>query len=86
MYCRAFAACRRGEIDAPVAIRALKRFVTEKFGSETNWFKAHSVEDLMLVAAADSVKATDLHALQAVRGAEGRQQGKVDGTARSRGA
>ncbi len=29
------AACRRGEIDAPVAIRALKRFVTERFGVES---------------------------------------------------
>lgn len=28
-------ACRRGEVDAPVAIRALKRFVTEKFGVES---------------------------------------------------
>jgi len=28
-------ACRRGEIDRPIAIRALKRFVTEKFGPET---------------------------------------------------
>lgn len=28
-------ACRRGEIDAPVAIRALKRFVTERFGVES---------------------------------------------------
>jgi formate dehydrogenase beta subunit len=27
-------ACRRGEIDRPIAIRALKRFVTEKFGTE----------------------------------------------------
>ncbi len=27
-------ACRRGAIDAPVAIRALKRFVTERFGVE----------------------------------------------------
>ena len=27
--------CRRGEIDAPVSIRALKRFVTEKFGVES---------------------------------------------------
>jgi|SRR5579875_1256777 len=27
-------ACRRGKIDAPVAIRALKRFVTEQFGPE----------------------------------------------------
>ncbi len=28
-------ACRRGEIDEPVAIRALKRFVTERFGVES---------------------------------------------------
>jgi formate dehydrogenase beta subunit len=28
-------ACRRGEIDSPVSIRALKRFVTEKFGVES---------------------------------------------------
>ncbi len=27
-------ACRRGEIDQPIAIRALKRFVTEKYGVE----------------------------------------------------
>ncbi|MFY9821841.1 MAG: FAD-dependent oxidoreductase [Thermoanaerobaculia bacterium] len=29
------AVCRRGEIDAPVSIRALKRFVTERFGVES---------------------------------------------------
>jgi NADPH-dependent glutamate synthase beta subunit-like oxidoreductase/NAD-dependent dihydropyrimidine dehydrogenase PreA subunit len=28
-------ACRRGSIDAPVSIRALKRFVTEKYGVES---------------------------------------------------
>ena len=28
-------ACRRGEIDQPIAIRALKRFVTEKYGPES---------------------------------------------------
>jgi len=28
-------ACRRGSIDAPVSIRALKRFVTERFGPES---------------------------------------------------
>src|SRR5512146_900528 len=27
--------CRRGEYDAPIAIRALKRFVTERFGVES---------------------------------------------------
>ena len=39
-------ACRRGSIDAPVSIRALKRFVTERFGVEsfaasTVWHSAH---------------------------------------------
>ena len=29
-------ACRRGEIDRPIAIRALKRFVTEKYGNESD--------------------------------------------------
>ena len=29
-------ACRRGEIDRPIAIRALKRFVTEQYGTETS--------------------------------------------------
>ncbi|MEX0880329.1 MAG: FAD-dependent oxidoreductase [Thermoanaerobaculia bacterium] len=28
-------ACRRGSIDAPITIRALKRFVTEKYGAES---------------------------------------------------
>ena len=39
-------ACRRGTVDAPVSIRALKRFVTERFGPEsfaanTVWHEAH---------------------------------------------
>src|SRR5688500_20279735 len=28
-------ACRRGDVDAPISIRALKRFVTEKHGVES---------------------------------------------------
>ena len=35
------AACRRGTVDAPIAIRALKRFVTERFGVES--FAANSI-------------------------------------------
>ncbi len=31
-------ACRRGEIDRPIAIRALKRFLTEQFGPETGHY------------------------------------------------
>ncbi len=39
-------ACRRGTVDAPVSIRALKRFVTERFGVESfasaaAWHEAH---------------------------------------------
>jgi NADPH-dependent glutamate synthase beta subunit-like oxidoreductase len=34
-------ACRRGEVDSPIAIRALKRFVTEKFGPEASPYKSH---------------------------------------------
>jgi len=39
-------ACRRGTLDAPIAIRALKRFVTEQFGVESfsandAWHEAH---------------------------------------------
>jgi NADPH-dependent glutamate synthase beta subunit-like oxidoreductase len=29
-------ACRRGSVDAPISIRALKRFVTEQYGVESN--------------------------------------------------
>lgn len=32
------AACRRGEIDQPVSIRALKRFATERYGTESGRF------------------------------------------------
>ena len=35
------ASCRRGSLDAPVTIRALKRFVTEQFGAETGDYSAH---------------------------------------------
>jgi len=39
-------ACRRGSLDAPVSIRALKRFVTERYGVESfaanaTWHDAH---------------------------------------------
>ena len=39
-------ACRRGKVDAPVSIRALKRFVSERFGVESfagssAWHEGH---------------------------------------------
>ncbi len=36
--------CRRGDIDAPIAIRALKRFVTERFGVESALASGRSPE------------------------------------------
>ncbi|HXJ88395.1 MAG TPA: FAD-dependent oxidoreductase [Candidatus Binatia bacterium] len=33
--------CRRGDVDAPVAIRSLKRFVTSRLGPETGEFRVH---------------------------------------------
>ena len=38
-------ACRRGRIDAPVAIRPLKRFVTERFGPES--LSAATLEEVL---------------------------------------
>ncbi len=38
-------ACRRGKIDEPIAIRALKRFVTEKHGAETRASSLWAVTD-----------------------------------------
>ena len=37
-------ACRRGEIDKPIQIRALKRFLTERHGPESKNFKPSLVE------------------------------------------
>jgi formate dehydrogenase (NADP+) beta subunit len=44
------AACRRGDVDAPVSIRALKRFVTTQFGPETGDYRVYreAANDLML--------------------------------------
>ena len=33
--------CRRGDVDAPVSIRSLKRFVTTQFGPESGDFRLH---------------------------------------------
>lgn len=70
------AACRRGDIDQPVAIRALKRFVTERFGPES--FDKPTFQPLALLKRVlghgptrDCVGGEELHALQALlRGLE----------------
>jgi formate dehydrogenase beta subunit len=43
-------ACRRGDVDAPVSIRPLKRFVTELFGPETGDYRLHreAANEMML--------------------------------------
>jgi formate dehydrogenase (NADP+) beta subunit len=41
------AACRRGDVDEAVSIRALKRFVTERFGPESDTKGAIKVVDLL---------------------------------------
>lgn len=40
-------ACRRGSIDAAVSIRALKRFVTEKYGAESHQNVARFAENII---------------------------------------
>ncbi len=47
-------ACRRGEVDRPIAIRALKRFVTEKYGVE-----AGAGKTWLDVAAAPTIDRTE---------------------------
>ncbi|MGC8837502.1 MAG: FAD-dependent oxidoreductase [Anaerolineae bacterium] len=71
------AACRRGAVDAPIAIRALKRFVAEQFGVETPRFTRYHLEALLEHGAADSVKWTDLRGLGQLREANDSRRGKV---------
>ncbi|MEZ5245113.1 MAG: FAD-dependent oxidoreductase [Acidimicrobiales bacterium] len=44
-------ACRRGAIDRPIAIRALKRFVTEKYGPENDAANGAQIWDRVAAAA-----------------------------------
>lgn len=46
-------ACRRGEIDRPIAIRALKRFVTEQFGPEQQGAGRRAWEQVVAPPAAE---------------------------------
>src|SRR5512141_2653910 len=63
-------ACRRGVIDAPVAIRPLKRFVTERFGPES--FSPMAAETIPRVTAASNQSTTPGH-LETL----GRRRGKL---------
>lgn len=57
------AACRRGDMDAPVAIRALKRFVTERFGPESSPGNPKAVLDNLREAAAANAGPDELAAI-----------------------
>ena len=65
--------CRRGKIDAPVSIRALKRFVTEKFGVES--MLPDTQEDL-LQGSADLGNKWPGHLTVQLRGGRQGAQGK----------
>jgi len=63
------AACRRGDVDQPVAIRALKRFVTDRFGPES--FAKPAFKPLELLrrvlgdgASRDCADAEELHSFR----------------------
>jgi formate dehydrogenase beta subunit len=55
--------CRRGDFDAAIAIRALKRFVTERYGVEAGRYSAAVTASLLEKAAGDSTTVHDLRAL-----------------------
>ena len=72
--------CRRGDFDAAIAIRALKRFVSERHGVEAGRYSAASSASLLERAAGDSATVHDLRALGKLlaRGEEnGRRKGQV---------
>jgi NADPH-dependent glutamate synthase beta subunit-like oxidoreductase len=58
-------ACRRGAIDAPVSIRALKRFVTEQYGVES--IRPDTQDRLFGLSARGESKAFDTAAVQSNR-------------------
>lgn len=74
------AQCRRGDLDEAIAIRALKRFVCERFGVEAGRFSAAKAASLLEKAAGDSTTVHDLRALGkllARQEGNGRRKGQV---------
>lgn len=67
--------CRRGKIDAPISIRALKRFVTEKFGVEST---APDTQEELLSGANEPGNKWDWHLPVQIqkRGRPAKQAGK----------
>lgn len=73
-YCEQ--ACRRGAIDKPVAIRALKRFVTEKFGVEAS-LRQSTAQPVSLTSAPGNSENAGSLAAMAKTSLEARRVGKV---------
>ena len=72
--------CRRNDFDAAIAIRALKRFVTERHGVEAGRYTGAVTHSLLEKAAGDSTTVHDLRALGRLlthQGGNGRRQGQV---------
>ncbi|MEE8389544.1 MAG: FAD-dependent oxidoreductase [Anaerolineae bacterium] len=75
--------CRRGDFDAAISIRALKRFVSERYGVEAGRFSAAVTGSLLEQAVGDSTTVHDLRALGRLLAhnggneGNGRQQGRV---------
>jgi NADPH-dependent glutamate synthase beta subunit-like oxidoreductase len=72
--------CRRGDFDAAIAIRALKRFVAERHGVEAGRYSAAVTASLLEQAAGDSTTVHDMRALGRLRarqGGNGRRKGQA---------
>lgn len=72
--------CRRGDYDAAIAIRALKRFVTERYGVEAGRYSANTAASQLEQAAGDSTTVHDLRALGKLLARQeenGRRRGQV---------
>ncbi len=68
-------ACRRGKIDEPITIRSLKRFVTEKYGIESNL--AHTQELLVEGKKIPQGSLWPLHVPSVLKEAKDRKRKKV---------
>jgi NADPH-dependent glutamate synthase beta subunit-like oxidoreductase len=71
------AQCRRNDFDAAISVRALKRFVSERYGVESGRYSAAVTASLLEQAAGDSSTIHDLRALAERRGERAQRRGKV---------
>jgi formate dehydrogenase beta subunit len=71
-------ACRRGNFDAPIAIRPLKRVVTERYGAEAQWRLPRLKQELATQTnLPDTLTPNSRTMLRRLAGAAGRHTGKV---------